>query len=114
MELEGRRGRLPDIPQGVFRPKLLFLELVELELLARGETQAAVERRDALRELSMLLFEVRLLPLRRDGSSVVLGHVTSEVPSGFSSQAVLEAKGFASEPNQVGARERTRFYILRI
>ena len=92
--------------EGVFRPKLLFLELVELELLARGETQAAVERRDALRELSMLLFEVRLLSLRRDGSSVMLGHVTSEVPRGFSSQAVFQADGFASKATQFGALER--------
>lgn len=76
---------LSDLPEGVFRPKLLFLELLELQLLARRETQPAIERGDALRELSMLLFETRLLSLRRDDSSVVLGHVTSKVLTGFAS-----------------------------
>jgi hypothetical protein len=59
--------------------------LLELQLLARGQTQTAVERGDALCELSMLLFEMRLLSLRGNGSSVVLGHVTSKVLTRFAS-----------------------------
>ena len=87
---EGESGEvskeaLSDLPEGIFGPKLSFLELLELQLLARGETQPAIERGDALRELRMLLFEMRLLSLRRDGSSVVLGHVTSKVLTGFAS-----------------------------
>jgi len=81
----GPRMGLSDVLEGILGPKFPFLELLELKLLARGETQTAIECFDALGELSMLLFQVRLLPLWRDDSSVVLGHVTSEVMQGFAS-----------------------------
>ena len=76
---------LAHVLEGVLRPKLLFLELLELEFLARRETQPAIEGFDALGELGVLLFKVRLLSFRWDDSSLVLGHVTSGVLTGFTS-----------------------------
>jgi hypothetical protein len=82
------RWLLVNFAQGVLCPKLFFFQLMELEFLARSETHAVVKGCDALRELGMLLFEVRPLSFRWNRSSVVLGHVTSEVLSGFSSQEI--------------------------
>jgi hypothetical protein len=79
------QGALAHVLQSVLGPKLLFFELLQLELLARSETQTAIEGLDALGKLSVLLFKVRLLSLCWDDSSLVLGHVTSEVLTGFSS-----------------------------
>lgn len=87
------RRRSTDRLEGVFRPKLFFLELVQLQLLARREAHAAIERCDALGQLCMLFFKVRSSAIFRNGSSVVLGHVTSEVHTGLQSQANAGALG---------------------
>lgn len=70
---------LLDLLKGVFGPELLLLKLLELQLLARCETQTAVEGFDAFRELFVDLLKVRTLSLLRDVTSLVLGHVTSGV-----------------------------------
>jgi len=82
---EFRLRALAHVLEGVLRPKLPFFELLELEFLDRRETQPAIEGLDALGELSVLLFKVRLLSFRWDDSSMVLGHVTSGVLTGFTS-----------------------------
>ncbi len=81
----GMSGSLADVLEGILGPKLLFLELLKLYLLDRSETQPAIEGVDALGKLSMLLLEMRLLSLCWDDSSVLLGHVTSGVLTGFTS-----------------------------
>ena len=51
-----RGGCLADLAQGVLGIKLLFFELMELELLGRSEAHATVEGCNALRERGVLLF----------------------------------------------------------
>lgn len=89
---------LGDVLKGVFGPKFLLFQLVELQLLSRGEAQPAIECLDAFCELCVKFFQVRTLPLPRDVSSVVLGHVTSDVPNGVSQANQAWQRGAGRRP----------------